>query len=569
MFGVRKPKRFAFVVGNANYEGQSKLNNPINDANAMREKLRDLEFVVSEDTHDDLTFDEFIERFDGFVKQLGNARDIDTVLIYFAGHGYQDNNINYIVPIPDENDEPRSISIQALIEQTSPHTPRCLFYLDACRSYPDQSRAKRQLTRDRDMGTRYIDVRSMVDGAKARFRSDSNEAKKFDQYLAFSAAPGEVAYDGDVGESLSPFTKAVIKEIDSIDLPLSIMMSRVRDRVWEDTNQKQRTWDNSSLRESFFFNPSSVLLLMGNFLSFLACIFAFIFYSWGLLENSLPFKDSIDEKELSDRTISIVAFLILFLAIGLLARGINAAYTRLKGRIEPDEKRENDFWLNLIKQGVIGGITGAIIASWFMGLAFYFGMKKVMGEAAPTIGRLATELTLCGLIVFPIMGVLSLLGYEFFNRRASGPTTGVKSLYPVLGAVVGATIAALLVSHLPVRYFVGVNRFMDEGFWPVAGFLLATPITTFIIIYAIQNFSLEKYGGEQLAASLKAVFNATISTLIIFGLIFIGLYFTGLLEKIFLDLLIFTRSTFQASVVFSLVFGPILGMMIGLTRKWS
>ena len=41
------PQKFALVIGNGNYNGISRLNNPVNDANDMEAALRSLDFTVT------------------------------------------------------------------------------------------------------------------------------------------------------------------------------------------------------------------------------------------------------------------------------------------------------------------------------------------------------------------------------------------------------------------------------------------------------------------------------------------------------------------------------------------
>ena len=43
---VSAPQKFALVIGNGTYNGISRLNNPVNDANDMETALRSLGFTV-------------------------------------------------------------------------------------------------------------------------------------------------------------------------------------------------------------------------------------------------------------------------------------------------------------------------------------------------------------------------------------------------------------------------------------------------------------------------------------------------------------------------------------------
>jgi uncharacterized caspase-like protein len=63
--------------------------------------------------------------------------------------------------------------------------------------------------------------------------------------LAFATAPGQVALDGDDGDS--PFSVALIRHIATPDLEIQSMLTRVRADVVKATNGSQIPWSNSSL----------------------------------------------------------------------------------------------------------------------------------------------------------------------------------------------------------------------------------------------------------------------------------------------------------------------------------
>ena len=71
--------------------------------------------------------------------------------------------------------------------------------------------------------------------------------------IGFATAPGEVALDGD-GDN-SPFTTALLKHIDAVDLDVELMLKRVRQDVYDLTKKEQEPWVNSALRREFKFNP--------------------------------------------------------------------------------------------------------------------------------------------------------------------------------------------------------------------------------------------------------------------------------------------------------------------------
>lgn len=72
-------------------------------------------------------------------------------------------------------------------------------------------------------------------------------------FVAFATAPGRVALDGSKGQRNSPFTKSLLKAIQTPDLPIELMFKEVRRLVVEETKNEQVPWDNSSLVGDFVF----------------------------------------------------------------------------------------------------------------------------------------------------------------------------------------------------------------------------------------------------------------------------------------------------------------------------
>jgi len=76
-------------------------------------------------------------------------------------------------------------------------------------------------------------------------------------FIAYSTAPGAVAYDG--SGDYSPFAEAFAKEISTSGISIGDTMIEVRKRVKESTKSlgpaPQTPWDASSLTGRFVFNP--------------------------------------------------------------------------------------------------------------------------------------------------------------------------------------------------------------------------------------------------------------------------------------------------------------------------
>src|SRR4051812_32265669 len=86
-------KRVALIIGNNNYS-MSPLQNAINDARLMDKALRAAGFktILREDT----TYTSMEESAAEFASLLGPD---DTALFFYAGHGVQIENENFLVPV--------------------------------------------------------------------------------------------------------------------------------------------------------------------------------------------------------------------------------------------------------------------------------------------------------------------------------------------------------------------------------------------------------------------------------------------------------------------------------------
>jgi hypothetical protein len=86
--------RTALVIGNSAYETLPRLGNASNDAADLCAKLRSLQFDATcrFDVPDRIRTRELVQGF------LARARQADTVLFYFAGHGVQIDGENYLLP---------------------------------------------------------------------------------------------------------------------------------------------------------------------------------------------------------------------------------------------------------------------------------------------------------------------------------------------------------------------------------------------------------------------------------------------------------------------------------------
>ena len=90
-------KRLALVIGNANYD-KGPLENPVNDARLIANTLDSLNFdvILKENIS---TKTEFIRS----IREFGMKRpEYDVAFVYYAGHGIQIENENFLLPINED-----------------------------------------------------------------------------------------------------------------------------------------------------------------------------------------------------------------------------------------------------------------------------------------------------------------------------------------------------------------------------------------------------------------------------------------------------------------------------------
>lgn len=232
---ARAEKRVALVIGNSGYSNISALTNPKNDAQLMARTLESLGFDVVLTT--DANRIEMGRAIRKFGKTLRGSGKDAVGLLYYAGHGVQARGVNYLVPIGAEIETHADLSLEAvsasdiLAQMEAAGNRLNLVILDACRNDPFKGKIRG--------GSRGL----------ARIQAASGSM------VAFAAAPGQVAFDGDGANS--PYTAALASMMRQPGLSVEQVFKRVRVTVEEQTGGAQTPWEESSLRGEFYFNSTS------------------------------------------------------------------------------------------------------------------------------------------------------------------------------------------------------------------------------------------------------------------------------------------------------------------------
>ena len=231
-------QRYALVIGNGDYETVPDLPNASADATLVASQLRASGFTVAE--HHDLTKG----GFESALRQMLHEVEFGAELfIFFAGHGVQIGNRNYLIPTDAEitslYDIPfTTISMNSMMAVASARARSLTVILDSCRDNP------------------FSGQKGMVqlDGVPADLQTGfTAQDTPINSLVIFSTSPGAVALDGE-GEN-SPFTQALVETMQAQpDTPLDESLKDVRRRVYELTGTLQVPWESSSLVESIYIN---------------------------------------------------------------------------------------------------------------------------------------------------------------------------------------------------------------------------------------------------------------------------------------------------------------------------
>ena len=222
-------KRIALVVGNANYKVRP-LKNSRNDADDISRSLKITGFEVI-----DLR-DATLPQMRTAVRQFGDRLiNNDVGLVYYSGHGVEVKGRNYFIPVNADiqrEDEiaDQGLDVSLILEKMSTAGKGVnILIVDACRDDP----------------------------FGRSFRSSSRGLAQMDAprgtIIAYATSPGKVASDGDPRERNSPYTKHLVKAMQSPNKPIEQVFKEVRRAVQDETKNQQTPWENTSLSGDFFF----------------------------------------------------------------------------------------------------------------------------------------------------------------------------------------------------------------------------------------------------------------------------------------------------------------------------
>jgi len=228
-------KRLALVIGNSGYASLPPLEKSAADAKLMQKSLVDLGFTVQ------LVEDASKQSLD---QSLATLRDGITsgsmVVVYFAGHGIQLSEQNYLAPVDlkvkDALDVPSgSVSAAQVLDQLDGKgAAAVVLILDAARDNPF---ARKKIANSDAVGDGLARMASLPAG----------------MLVAFSTAPGSLSREGNAGTS--PYADALSAAMKAKGKTVEQIFKLTRARVVVATAGEQIPWEKSALVQNVMFVP--------------------------------------------------------------------------------------------------------------------------------------------------------------------------------------------------------------------------------------------------------------------------------------------------------------------------
>jgi len=227
-------RRVALIIGNGNYEQPDlpKLPNPPHDAEDIAKVLRSFGFEVIERKNQ--TLEGMNRAIAEFGSRIGGS---DAALFYYAGHGIQVKNQNYLIPVNAKIESEASVPYQGvninqvLDEMDNANSGVNIVMLDACRNNPITGKFRSGRTRG----------------------LASPGAIPKGTVIVYATDPGNVAADGEGRNGL--FTAGLLTAFKGKDLSLDGILTVASATVEQASGQQQVPYVNGpkTLQKTFNF----------------------------------------------------------------------------------------------------------------------------------------------------------------------------------------------------------------------------------------------------------------------------------------------------------------------------
>lgn len=224
--------RSALVIGNGAYQ-QRPLRSPVSDARDVAAALEAAGFrVILRENAGLKAMAEAVRLFGDTLRPGGIG------VFYFAGHGAQLRDRNYLIPVDAdvqrEDEIPyATLDVARVLDKMEvARSSVNVVILDACRNNPFSASFRN------------------VGPGLAQMSAPSGTL------IAYATAPGMVALESERRRN-GIYTSNLLAQIRTPGMPVELMFKRVREGVSRDTAGVQVPWESSSLRGEFAFFPKT------------------------------------------------------------------------------------------------------------------------------------------------------------------------------------------------------------------------------------------------------------------------------------------------------------------------
>ena len=229
-------KTWVIFIENSDYESFASLDGPEKDVTMMKGAFANYE--IHNIIHKKNMSKSELERFFSIeLRDLIRSNRVNSILVWYAGHGKFINEAGYWIPVNAKRDDEFSYfninSLKAYMLAYSKYVTHALVVTDACESGPSFYQAMRSTEIER--------------------RCDDWSATKFKSSQVFSSAGYELASDN------SQFTKTFASSLNNNPdacIPIDKVVSKVTQAVAENNNQKPKFGKIAGLEDengTFFF----------------------------------------------------------------------------------------------------------------------------------------------------------------------------------------------------------------------------------------------------------------------------------------------------------------------------
>lgn len=231
-FQASAQQKFALLISQAAYQ-DAPLKTPPADVRMVGKRLAASGFSVT------YSMDEKKKSIEKRIEALlARVNRGDVGLLWFAGHGVQVNDSNYLIPIDarinsEKDVERNAIGVQSILDRYKAQVGNFIVVLDACRNDPLKGRV--------EVSKRGLAIPKSLD----KYRKSSGDAKRLHPmgvFLVYSTEANQTAEDG---TGNSPFAEAFDRALRSGPQSMHRVFGQTRSGTVTATQSRQvpQTWD--------------------------------------------------------------------------------------------------------------------------------------------------------------------------------------------------------------------------------------------------------------------------------------------------------------------------------------